>query len=470
MSGRHLVVVGGGPAGLAAAVAGPRAGVAVTVIEERPGLGGNFHHGRLPEPDREGSPAWFERHGTGVRRMVGTAVVDSRSPGELTVSNPDGRSEVSFDALVIATGAHDRGVPIPGWTLPGVFTAGGALTMAKAHHVRPGRRVVVAGSGPFLLPVADAVSRLGARVSVLEATALESSVRGGWTVARDRHLAAETVGYAVRLARRGVRYRHQRAITRIDGDDRVREVVHARVDAEWRPMAGTERREAVDAVAIGFGFTAATELAQLLGCALRYDDAQRGYVVGADGLQRTSVAGVFAAGEATGFGGERVARVEGRLAGLAAAHTLGRLSTSDFESESRRALVELARPRRAARWLATAFRPRDGLWSGLGRDDTICRCEDVRLGQLVDALADNLVDPRAAKAGTRAGMGLCQGRICSGAITEILRVSHGYMPPAGERPWTIHPPLRPVPIGEWAAATPRSRVMTDVGREPAVAL
>jgi NAD(P)H-nitrite reductase large subunit len=228
--------------------------------------------------------------------------------------------------------------------------------------------------------------------------------------------------------------------------------VHCKVDAAWNPIPRSEEHEPVDAVALGFGFCASTELAQLLGCGLSYDDVQRGYVVSVDAFLHTTLPGVFAAGEVTGFGGERVARLQGRLAGVSAAHFLGLVAASEFEARCTGTARELAGPGTAARSLGKLFRPRDGLWSSLRDDVIICRCEDLRLGRLVQSLGGDQIDPRAVKAATRAGMGVCQGRMCSSSITEMLRVSHGYNPPPTTRPWTVQPPLRPINIAEFAGS------------------
>jgi NADPH-dependent 2,4-dienoyl-CoA reductase/sulfur reductase-like enzyme len=402
---------------------------------------------------REGSPAWFRARSGGIRTIVDTSVVDAPGDGILTLSGPLGREVQRYDVLILCTGAYDRALPLPGWTLPAVFTAGGALAIAKSHRVAIGQRVVIAGYGPFLLPVADGISGLGARVTVIDATTFRGWARGAPALARDPRLAREVGGYVGRLLRRGVRYLPGRSISKLVGDDQVREVVHCRVDGAWNPIPGSEKHEPVDAVALGFGFCASTELAQLLGCELRYDEVHRGYVVSVDELMLTTVPGILAAGEVTGFGGERVARLEGRLAGLSAAHYLGLIATSEYETRRAAAARELAGLRSAVQLLGTTIRPRDGLWSGLKDDTIVCRCEDVRLGRVTQLLDDDQIDPRAVKAATRAGMGLCQGRTCSNSITEILRVSHGYAPPLSTRPWTVRPPLRPISLAEFATSS-----------------
>jgi NAD(P)H-nitrite reductase large subunit len=186
-----------------------------------------------------------------------------------------------------------------------------------------------------------------------------------------------------------------------------------------------------------------------LGCRLDYDAAAANHFVAVDDLMRTSRSGVYAAGEVTGIGGMRVAAAEGRLAGLAAAHDAGALTSEAFAAGSAPVRARLRRMRRLADWLTGAFRPRPGLWRLADPATTVCRCEDVRCGDVERVLAVNAATPVSVKTMTRAGMGLCQGRICGPYLAEWLRARHGYAMPAGERPWRIRPPFRPVPLSDW---------------------
>ncbi|WP_410657009.1 NAD(P)/FAD-dependent oxidoreductase [Amycolatopsis sp. lyj-112] len=427
----HVVIVGAGPAGLAAAEQALRAGARVTVLDQADAPGGQYHR-MLPEayaarhPDRvQHGWAEFDRR----RRVLahprcrwwpGTTVwaldrTESGNPrlhllrGQVDGSGRE-RLTLEPDALLLATGAHDRTLPFPGWELPGVYTAGAAQALAKGERVAIGRRVLVAGAGPFLLPVAESLLGAGAEVvAVLEANPLRT-VRKGWS-ARPWRLAAhagkagELARYAVTLARHRVPYRLGRAVIEARGADSVREVVTAKVRPDWSVISGTERTYEVDAVCVGHGFVPQPELAVAAGCVL--DDG----FVRVDGEQRTTVDGVLAAGEITGIGGAITAAAEGAVAGCVAAGG----------NPDRSLLRARDRARTFAERLATAH-PIGEAWPTWLRDDTIvCRCEETTYGELTRA-ADDPARPgsHALKLGTRAGLGPCQGRICGPTVSELL--------------------------------------------------
>lgn len=449
----RLLVVGGGPAGVVAAVEGELAGFNVTLIEEESRLGGQYFRGR--DQDRSwGSTTWFRDNSRDVAIALNTGVVDVDGGDLITWSQEHGGSRLGFECLILATGAHDRAVPMPGWTLPGAVTAGAALTFAKAYHVAIGRRVVVAGSGPFLLPVALALSRLGSTVTVIEATPFATSVGGLGTLVRDAPTLRQAVAYRLELAARGVKFLYGRVVTGMDGEDSVERVTHEAIDLEWKPVVGTAKTESVDAVALGYGFTPRVELAHLLSCDIRYDDVAQCFRVAINSRQKTSLANVWAAGEVTGVGGSVVARLEGALAALDAAE--------EFELPNRTARVKrtdqvqrlLEKAKRTQEWIINAFRIRDGLWTLASTEDLVCRCEEVTLGQLDAAARANSVSPRAIKSVTRAAMGLCQGTICRPLITELLRTRHGYRISNAGYPWSIRPPIRPVPFADWPVVGP----------------
>jgi NAD(P)H-nitrite reductase large subunit len=238
-------------------------------------------------------------------------------------------------------------------------------------------------------------------------------------------------------------------VTAIHGSERVEAATVHIVDDRWRPVPGTGRTVTVDAVCLGYGFVPQLELAQALGCTLRRDKRNPAYFVAVDEAMRTSVAGVYAAGEVTGTDGKRVAVVEGMLAGLASARDAGVLSPGDHAGQSAGLRRRLKAYRRVADWIRQSFSPRDGAFALAAPDTIVCRCEDVPRSDMDAALAANPATPYAVKTATRAGMGLCQGRICGPYIAEWLRVQHGYQPPESERPWRIRPPLRPVSLGAW---------------------
>ncbi|GHG42930.1 MULTISPECIES: FAD-dependent oxidoreductase [Amycolatopsis] len=398
----HVVIVGAGPAGLAAAEHALAAGADVTVLDQADAPGGQFHRGAAHRFEALLSRcAWWPE--STVWAVEGRRVHVLRGPADGTHRR---RRTLEPDALVLATGAHDRVLPFPGWQLPGVFTAGAAQALAKGERVAVGRRVLVAGAGPFLLPVAESLVDVGAEVlGVLEANPARTVLQGwSWHAAAHVGKMTELVRHAGTLARHRVPYRMGRAVIEARGDDRVREAVTARVRADWSVVPGTERTYAIDALCVGHGFVPQPELAVAAGCAL-----DGGFVrVGDD--QRTSVAGVFAAGELTGIGGSVAAAAEGAVAGWAAAgRTPGR------------ALLERRDHARAfARRLAAAH-PIGAAWPGWLREDTIvCRCEETSYGDLKTAAADPAAPgPHALKLGTRAGLGPCQGRMCGLAVADL---------------------------------------------------
>ncbi|MGH3682764.1 MAG: FAD-dependent oxidoreductase, partial [Natronosporangium sp.] len=420
MTGREVtgrvVVAGAGPAGMHAALAAAAAGAEVLLLDSEPAAGGQYH--RRPY----GEPGPVPRHPRIT--FQGATTVWAVEPGlraclrlHLRHGPPDHpaarMSALDAAALVIATGAYDRVVPFPGWELPGVVTAGGAQAMAKGHRVAVGRRVLVAGTGPFLLPVALSLLDVGAEVvGVLEAARPGRTVRawagrpGAWPAAAGK--LPELARYAAALARRGVPYRTGTAVVAAHGDDALESVTTARVDSRWRPLPGSRRRIAVDALCVGHGFTPRLELALAAGCAL--DD---GYVA-VDARQATSVSGVYAAGEVTGIGGATLAAYEGTLAGLAAARHLG-LTAPENPTVGRR----VRRGRAFAAGLAAAYPIGDGWREWLTADTVICRCEEVPYAALTSAVDHGAESVRALKLSCRVGLGLCQGRVCGQNAADL---------------------------------------------------
>lgn len=433
---RHVVVVGAGPAGLAAAHAAARAGARVTVLDSADVLGGQYWR-HLPAS----RPAANERvlhHKWGTYRELSRAlqahpavtVVPSaqvwsleRLDGGVRLnvlvgeSDAAGREARTFepDAVVLAPGAHDRTLPFPGWQLPGVYSAGAAQALAKGERVAVGRRVVVAGAGPFLLPVASSLLRTGAAVvGVHEASGLGPLARGWldrpWELLGAAGKAGELAGYVRELVRHRVPWRPGEAVVAAHGDGQVEAVTIARLDARWTPVPGTERQVEADAVAVSHGFTPRLELAIAAGCALT---PARFVVV--DDAQATSVPGVWAAGELTGIGGADAALAEGAVAGTAAAG-------DDLRAA---AAARTARARDRSRGFAARIEAAHGIrggWVRWLRDDTVvCRCEETtygRLREVVDLTGSR--ETRSVKLTSRAGLGPCQARMCGRTLQELL--------------------------------------------------
>jgi NADPH-dependent 2,4-dienoyl-CoA reductase/sulfur reductase-like enzyme len=398
-----VVVVGGGPAGIAAAVHAAEAGARTLLLDEQSRPGGQIWRGDPPAAARE----WLDRLArSGATVLAGATVVDAPEPSELLVERDGLPIRVTYERLVLATGARERLLPFPGWTLPGVVGVGGAQALLKAGARFEGLRVVVAGSGPLLLAVAAALKQAGARiVGIAEQAPLPRLAAFGAGLWRQPRKVAEGLGYAATL--RGVPYRTGSWVREALGDEGALQVVlgGARAGGPWE----------CDVLACGFGLVPNLELPRLLGC----ETTAEGVAV--DSSQRTSRDSVFASGELCGIAGVEHALATGAIAGLAAA---GRGTPPMFAAQR-------ARETGFATRLARAFALRDELLSLARPDTVVCRCEDVPLGRLAAAHS-----AREAKLHTRAGMGACQGRVC-GAALGFLR---------GFTPDRVRPPLAPVPI------------------------
>lgn len=415
-----VAVIGAGPAGMAAACAAAEAGARTVVVDDNAAPGGQIWR-RASGASLPGRAArWRERGAdAGVEILLESTLVDAVGPGHLVLAGEAGATEVRCRRLVLATGARERLLPFPGWTLPGVAGAGGLQALCKGGWPIGGRRVVVAGSGPLLLAVAAYL--VGARARVV-ALLEQASVRS--LAAFTPHLlgfpakARQAAGLAWRT--RGVRRIFSAWPAAADGDAELEAVVVGR-------EGGRRERIECDFLACGFGLVPNVEVAAHLGCELR-DEA-----VAVDAWQQSSRPEVLCAGEVCGIGGVDVAEVEGRIAGLVAA---------GCEEEAESLFARRRRERRFATALETTFALRHELRS-LPREDTIlCRCEDVSWGA-----AREFTDVRHAKLQTRCGMGSCQGRVCGAAGRWLL----------GWEQDRVRTPFFPVPAAALATAASEDR-------------
>jgi len=386
-----VAVVGAGPAGIAAATIAAEAGKRVFLIDEGIGAGGQiWRHRPGKPPDR--ARAWLSRlERSGAVRVPRTAVFSAAPGFSLFAESEQGTTVFDVPTIVLATGARERFLPFPGWTLPNVVGIGAAQALLKSGLSFSGKRIVIAGSGPLLLAVASSLAAHGATIAIVAEQAARAAVlRFGFGLWRDPRAIRDALAY-----RRGFHrspYRFGTRAVAASGDDRVREAVLDDGRKRWS--------EPCDYLCTGYGLVPATELARLIGC------RTEGESVVVDDAQRTSVEGILCAGEPTGIGGVEKALVEGQIAGWSAA---GR------PAEAARLLRARRRLARYGERLERAFAPRPEL-RGLAEPDTVvCRCEDVRLRAF-----DPAWSVREAKLYTRAGMGPCQGRVCGPALRYLF--------------------------------------------------
>jgi NADPH-dependent 2,4-dienoyl-CoA reductase/sulfur reductase-like enzyme len=388
MSALPVVVLGAGPAGLAAAEAVSAAGTAVIVIDDNPVPGGQIWRGGAPAwQDRRARTLWNAlRARAHVSFRFGTRVLASAGPHQVLLDGPDGPHTLAWDRIIVCSGARELLLPFPGWTLPGVTGAGGLQALAKGGVPVQGKRVVVAGTGPLLLAVAETLRRRGALVAaIVEHRSQADLLRFGAALALSHPAKlAQAIGLFARL--RGTPYLHGATLTSAQGDTRLRAVTVVR--------AGVETTIACDFAAVGYGLLPSLDAAAMLGCATR-----TGAVV-VDDFQRTSIDGIWAAGESTGIGGVDKALAEGAIAGRAACGLHG----------STRQLRARASARDFAALLTRSFAPAPQLAQLCSGATIVCRCEDVRAADLTPHGSW-----RAAKLQTRLGMGPCQGRVCGAA-------------------------------------------------------
>jgi NADPH-dependent 2,4-dienoyl-CoA reductase/sulfur reductase-like enzyme len=391
-----VVIVGGGPGGIAATVIAAEAGMQVCLLDDNGAPGGQIWRGAQAQRGAHLSHgrefhAWIDRlQRTNCAVWLGWQAIALHGSHVLRVEREDEVRDLEFKRLVIATGARERFLPFPGWTLPGVMGAGGMQAFVRSGLDPRGKRVVVAGTGPLLLAIAAGLSDAGATIAgIFEQAPLGRLLRFGLALTGQPQKLVEGARYRGKTQQ--APYRTGTWVKRVEGAGHVERV--------FISDGRKERMMPCDWLASGFHLVPNLELPNLLGCGM-----DGGYVA-VDERQQSSVPGIACVGELTGVGGVEKALLEGQVAGWAAAGN---------EAKIRANLRRLKRHRRFAQQLDSAFALRDELRKLSDAETVVCRCEDVLHAELTKCSSW-----REAKLHTRCGMGACQGRICGGA-TEFL--------------------------------------------------
>lgn len=408
-----MLIVGAGPAGMAAAVRAAEAGLQVGVVDDNPSLGGQIWRGEASGQTTDVSRDWFHRvSAKDIQLLPGNRVFARADEKALLAEHAAGVHELHFEKLIIATGARERFLPFPGWTLPNVTGVGALQALAKSGVPIKGRKIVVAGTGPLLLAVAAHLREYGADICLIaEQASFKSLVRFSRALLQVPSKLWQ--GIALRRKLAGVSFQTSCWPVSAQGSCKVESVTLRSGSKTWQVRC--------DYLACGFHLVPNTELAALLGCRI-----ESGAVV-VDSLQKTSLASIYCAGEPTGIGGVELSLVEGQIAALV-------ISGNVAAAQSLFPMRE--RYRRFARHMDEAFALNPVLREIARPDTFVCRCEDVSLRRLSEHS-----DWRNAKLHTRCGMGPCQGRVCGPAVEFLF----------GWTSESVRPPLFPVRLESLAA-------------------
>ena len=457
---RDLIVIGAGPAGATAAVAAARAGLSVALVEECEQAGGQVYRA----PARGLVQSKYDPDiaaGVALRAGVADARIDryferrvwSVSRGfRVDVAGPAGHEVLSAPRLIAATGAHERVVPFPGWTLPGVIGLAAATILLKSQAMWPGRRVVIAGRGPLLAVVASKVVAAGGEIGAI----VDRASAGDWLsaargmAARPR-LLARGLGWLLAIGRARVPVLFRHAVMAAEGEAQVRRVHVGAVGREGTPISGRLREFDVDTLVVGNGLVPGGEIPRLLHADLTFDRRRGGWIPSRDAFMRTSVAGLYAIGDGAGIRGAEPARLEGEVAGLTAAMDNGNISPDEHRRQTGPLLRLLGSYAPFADAMAAMMALREADVAAIAPDTVVCRCEDVTRGDIDKAAGSGARDVSQMKHFTRCGMGPCQGRMCGDVAAELLARALG-VPRETVGFWTGRPPLRPVQLGSLVGA------------------
>lgn len=456
-----LAIVGAGPAGISAAIEAVKLGAKVTLIDENVKPGGKIYQqlpdafvirdvNQLGKDYIKGQKLLedLDKYRAGIEFLDNVIVWGAWEDKSLEIVYQGKTHTLKPQKLILAEGAYERPMPFPGWTLPGVYAAGGVQRMVKTQRVLPGKKFLLTGTGPLQLVVASQLIRSGAQVvGVLEAASSSgwwkriSKVWGQWELIKDG------LEYLSELRKAKVPFLSPYGIVEAHGTDQVTGATYAKLDENWKPIAGTEKKVEVDSICVGYGFIPSTRLSGLCKCKLQYSHELGGLIPEHDMYMETSVPGVFIAGDGCGVAGAMVAVEEGRLCAIRACNQLGRIKEDKLKSLSEPILKKLKEIRKFRTVLDEVSAIRLG-WFTRVRDDTIiCRCEEVTAGEIRKAIADGAVQTNEMKGLLRTGMGYCQGRFCESSLHALIALETKRPIEELER-WTLRPPIKPIRLGE----------------------
>ncbi len=446
-----LLVIGAGPAGLAAAAAAAEAGVEVVLLDNQANPGGQIYRGlaaggagreALGADYLKGLPLLEGARHAGVEQVSGASVWQVSRERQVHATR-EGKVEAwQAERLILATGAMERPMPFPGWTLPGVMTAGAGQILLKASGLLPQGRVVLAGSGPLLFLLANQYLSAGVTPAALVETTPGGRLMQSLNLLPGalRAPAYLTKGMGLlRAIRRIPRYRQARDLQAEGGEA---------LEALSFTAQGGRHRVACDLLLLHQGVVPNLQMTRALGLAHDWDGRARCWRPRLGAWGESEIAGIAVAGDGGGIVGAAASALQGRLAGLQAAHRLGALSEAERDRQAAPLQRALARERAARPFLDQLYAP-DEAFLAPSDETLVCRCEEVRAGQIRAWVGLGCLGPNQTKSFGRPGMGPCQGRMCGLTVSEIIAKERG-VSPAEVGYYRIRPPILPVTLGELA--------------------
>ena len=454
----ELAIIGGGPAGMAAAARAAALGLDCIVLDEQPAPGGQIYRAIetvqtsraddlriLGEEYAEGAALAAAFRASGAAYEPGSVVWQALEDGRIGVSCDGAAHMLSAQRILFATGAMERPVPIPGWTLPGVMAAGAAQTLLKASGLVPDVPVVIVGTGPLIYLIAVQFARAGVPIAAVLVAAPEIGMTDALRVLPGALRAGRTLlkGLAWRneLRSMGVQMVHGVSQPVVEGSSQAEAVSYT--------QDGMRHRIAAGLVLLHNGVIPNTQLSLGARCKQAWDAGQHCWRSQTDDWGATNHARIAVAGDGAGILGARAAASLGRLAALDAAVRLGKLAAARCDRMASEDRTELARQHTLRTVLDRLFPPAGELLAPTGAADIVCRCEEITVGELQDAVTQGCTDANRVKAFTRCGMGPCQGRMCGATAAEVIARALGQ---TADQPgqFRVRLPVRPVTVAELA--------------------
>ncbi len=448
-----VAIVGAGPAGLVAATVCAGAGLSTVLFDEQPAPGGQIYRAitgtPVQRPSILGNDYWYGARlvrafrASAAQYVPGATVWSLSREREIGVSIDGAARLTQAKRVIIATGALERPFPIPGWTLPGVMTAGAAQILLKSGGLVPQGRTVLAGCGPLLWLLAWQYLNAGVTIDAILDTTPRENRRTAWPHAASFLLSPyfrKGLRLMLSVRRRG---KVIPGVTdlRAEGDGKLQQVV-------YRIGDGAETRLPADTLLLHQGVVPNVNLAMSVGIEHRWDEEQLCWVPVVDGYGGTAVEGIAIAGDGAGIAGAWAAEERGRLAALGAVRALKPDGGRDLSRDEAQVRLALARVERGRLFLDRLYRPAGRFRQPEG-DTLVCRCEEVTAKQIVDTVALGCTGPNQMKSFLRCGMGPCQGRLCGLTVTELIARTRG-VPPSEVGYYRLRPPVKPITLAELA--------------------